>query len=293
MGYEESFLGNLDRTLEKQRKNIFEDSNKLKQIVNKMKELFIIDKPEISSFGDIHKKDVIDSDLEKLKQREVDFKNSGSQEDLLMISEIFEGIVIAESEQNEWLGSKATVTSASRYDDVFNGVDAVCEFRSDEDENKFLALGIDVTFGNADSDTLDKKFSKIEKMIKSGEMTNLKYFKDSEGRNKSMYAPKVVVGADTNTVKELFDLWDKKKNKELAAHPYQCGMVLTIQYQLYHFYKLAMDYGHENIAESYRNALEQVNDLVEEKKDMYNSMLEDSMKDTVVKRLWDKVRPKE
>lgn len=289
--FENSFLGSMDFSIKKKKENILQDKERMERMLEKMHEAGVFDRPDLEDFSDIYTEDKISSDKEYVSSMEKKFNEILGEEEknLKLISELFEGVVVSQAESSEWLGQDVVVHNSSRYDDIVNGIDAVCEFFSEESENKFLALGLDVTFGSYTKTEIVKKIEKIEKSIKDNKTSKAEYFVDSNGDHKKLEIPKVVVGADQHTVKELFELWDKGDKKALAKHPYQCAILVSLRQQTFYFYKIAESYGRNEIAEKYAEAFNLLNDIVASKFDFLKSVYEDALKDGVIEKIMERV----
>ena len=291
--YENSFINSLDFSFKKKKENILTDEDRLQKMLNSMRVLEVFDRPEIEDFSDLYPKEEIKKDIQEVERLEKIFEEGTTNENknAKIISELFEGIIISESEKSEWLGGNSIVHSASRYDDIKNGVDAVCEFIQENDEdNKFLALGIDVSFGTYTKTEIDKKIKRIEDDIKSNKISKIKYFADQSGKHQSLELPKVVAGADSKTVQELLELWDKKDKKGLAKHPYQCALLITLRQQAVYFYYIAQEAGNNQIAEKYKDAVNTLNEIIEPRLEFLESLYSEAFKDDVASKILEKTK---
>ena len=153
-------------------------------------------------------------------------ENSSEEKGAKILADILEAIILEESELSNWLGENTSTIKASDYDDYVNGIDAIIEFEEETTTNH-VALGIDATF----SKDIHKKFDRIKKEIEDGVLAEAKYFSSSfiKGRHKQI--PRLVIGADVKTIKELGELWLDKDSqtegrkgevkKALEKHPMQ------------------------------------------------------------------------
>ena len=198
--------------------------------------------------------------MEKKFQEPTDTK----QEELNKLATIFEAIIHINAELNEWFGPDATTIKTSRYDDIKNGVDSVAEFRENEASASYLALAIDVTF---DHDT-ERKFERIKSEIKKGELAKIKYFYSEHMgiRGELTKVPRVVIGADIQTVKNLSELWMEKNNKALMRHQIQFQILEEILLQLETFAEFVKNNKQPEIAAVYEKTLSVVERIYEEKK---------------------------
>ncbi len=290
--FENSFLGNIDLSIKRKRDNILEDDERLERVKEKMKNRAIFDRPDISKYTDEYSEEEIKNDEIELAKLEKIFESTETPETkkTKLIADLFEGIIISESEQSEWLGGNAIVHSASRYDDVKHRVDAICEFTQDDNENsKFLALGIDVTFSSSNSTSVDKKFVQIMQEIKRNTLAEVKYFSDNSGKHRELKLPRVIAGASADTVKELVELWDKGDKKALSKHPYQCALLISLRQQCAYFYKYATKCGNNEIASKYEEAVNIFNEIIEPRVEFFQAVEAEAFKDEVFKKIWEKV----
>lgn len=290
--FEDSFLGNLDVSLKRKRDNVLEDNERLEKIKQKMINGAIFDRPDISKYTDVYSKNEIEKDKEELARLENIFESTETPEikKTKLIADLFEGIIISESEKSEWLGENAIIHAASKFDDYKHKVDAICEFTQDNNESsRFLALGIDVTFGSSNSGSVDKKFATIMQEIKRNSLAEVKYFSDNSGKHRELKLPRVIAGASAGTVKELLELWDKGDKKALAKHPYQCALLISLRQQCAYFYKYAKRCGSEEIASKYEEAVNIFNEIIDPKVEFLESLQEEAFKDEVIKKIWEKV----
>lgn len=279
MGYEDNFLNNLDRKIEMEQKNPLEDEALIKKLGERANEKIFNSRPELDDFSGLYSQKEISEDKERVAFLQGKFNEmmTPSQERMKNIAGIFEAIVIDEAESSEWLGSRAIVYSASEYDDFMNGVDAVAEFKNNENESDFLALAMDVTF-SSDIENIEKKINRVLKSVKDGVLTPLKYFADEDGNQSKMEVPRVVIGADAEMVGGLMKIWDmksssseenrKKAKNNLGQHVFQTKMLLEIEMQLKGYGKFAEDHGQTEIADLYGNALKIIEEIIEEKREV-------------------------
>ncbi|MEK7630021.1 MAG: hypothetical protein AAB432_01385 [Patescibacteria group bacterium] len=178
--------------------------------------------------------------------------NSPEQEELNKLATIFEAVIHEHAELSNWFGPDAFTIKTSRFDDIKNGVDTVVEFEETETTPEYLALAIDVTF----SAETTEKFERIKKEIKNGELTEVKYFRSEHTEPKKLKKiPRVVIGAEAKTVKELGDLWLEGENKALGKHWIQFQILDEIIAQLKGFGDYARLIGKEEEARIYDREL--------------------------------------
>jgi len=183
--------------------------------------------PADEEFIEHYGKDKVESDIRYVAEMEEKFSQESFEEanEMQKLAVIFEAIVLDQIYSSEWLGENADTVAASRYDDIKNGVDAIVEW-DDEEDGRFLALAIDVTFAGDVAD----KFSKIKKGI-DNESSRIKYFSHN-GTIGLENVPRAVVGADAGTVKDLIELWLSGDNRAMAEHPIQIELLEEIISQM-------------------------------------------------------------
>jgi len=218
-------------------------------------------------FIGLYGKENVLNDMREVKRlkEQFDRNNSPAQKEALKASEVFEAIVLDQSEMNEWLGSNVTVLKTSAHDDVRNGIDMVAEWQEPESEPQVLALAVDVTFSTM---ALEKKFHRIRSEIDNGEMGTIKYFKTADGSftGRRDNVPKVVIGVSKKCVQELAGLWVRRDNKALAEHPVQRAILNEIVGQLRNVVAYATARNQTKIADAYRRTLSMVERMIQSKK---------------------------
>ena len=238
----------------------------LDQVFQKAKRVLEREMIKPGQFQYLYGEEIIRADEEYVFEKEAEFikKRDPEKERVGKLAAVFEGIVHEQAELNEWLGSDVTTIKSSRYDDIKTGVDSVAEFREGPVATSYLAFAIDVTFS---SDT-EKKFERIRGEISRGELARVKYFvSDHTGfMGELKMIPRVVVGADAKTVKELSELWLEKDNKALANHPIQFQILEEILIQLRAFEIYATRVKHHKLAVKFENSRKLIERIMEEKK---------------------------
>lgn len=224
---------------------------------------------KLKDFEDLYGKENVDRDREEIARLEIEFQKglTPENEQTQRLARTFEGIFHDEAELSEWLGPNASTIKTSRYDDVKNGVDSIAEFRESDSSASWLALGIDVTF----SSDLTKKFDRIKTEIDRGTLAEVKYFSSEHLhiRGEMKNIPRVVVGADTRTIKQLAELWlekDKDALKALGAHPVQFQILEEMLLELKTFADYAEKKGKHELAAAYEKAIRTVSGILDEKR---------------------------
>lgn len=206
-------------------------------------------------------------------------------------AELFEAILAEQIELSDWLGNEARTIVPSRYDDIKNGVDLIIEFEREAGFFKHLGLSVDAT---THIPSIAKKIDRVRKDIAGGHLTTVKYFiSEQRGyRGELGNVPRVVVGADPRSIRELAGIWlnlsELKKNKielekelgienqqvsevrarirklqpQLAEHRIQFQILEEIKMQLEYFIGLATEERKDEIAQKYQSALETIKDIL-------------------------------
>lgn len=206
----------------------------------------------------------VERDKEYVEKMEGIFKEGRTteEEEGRMLAVIFEAIMHEQSELSDWLGPDATTIKPSRYDDIANGVDQLVEFLNEE-EASYLAMAVDVTFG----EDVVKKFDRIKNEIDSGVLGRVKYFYSENTKKKGFLenVPRVVIGADARTVKELSELWVEGRKKELSQHNIQYQILDEILIQAETFAAYAEKNGKVRVAGAYKDMAKKIGDIIGEK----------------------------
>lgn len=158
------------------------------------------------SFDDLYDKGVIEADIRRVSELEAKFKaeaeNDPSKEAWDKRGKLFEAIVRDQTEMSDWMGETARVIVPSRFDDIVGGVDGIVEF-DDETSKTHLVLAIDVTESELG---LNRKFEKISASIRSGRLSRVKYFRSGNMRGELTLVPRVVIGANRESMNEVAEL---------------------------------------------------------------------------------------
>ncbi|MCL5004425.1 MAG: hypothetical protein M1170_00560 [Patescibacteria group bacterium] len=223
-------------------------------------------------FIDLYGLKNVEEDIKYVKKMEDKFNQEESPEkkELRKIASVLEAVVYDQVETNDWLGADATSIKSSRYDDIKNGVDNIVEFYKEEDfSSSHMALAIDETF----SSDINEKFERIKKEIKQGELAQIKYFVSDRLniRGELSKIPRVVIGADAKTIKEVGELWLEKNNKDLAKHPVQFLIIEEMLLQLEAFKNYAQKVNQPDIALIYEKTQKILQKIYDDKKDLKNS----------------------
>lgn len=251
--------------------------------------------PKEKNFSDIYSQEEIDRDLALVEELRKKFKESETEKGALFkrISDIYEGVIVEQAEQNNWFGNNVTFYPTSKYDDFVSGVDGVAEFfpnldSAEEKEVSHAALSFDVVF-SADSERILKKLERTKKSIDNGELTEVKYFEDDNGEKKKIKAPRIVLGSRLSSAEKLINLWGSKvsgRNELLAQHPIQVKLLLESYIQLNHFSLYASEVGQSEIAYEYGVLSNRIADIINTEKsqlveEYFNEISDDIVFDTI------------
>lgn len=243
-------------------------------------------------------------DLEYLKNTEQNITESNWSEDfkgnrsriaaMQKIARAFEGVML-QADSNDWLGPNAEIIIPSRYDDVVNGVDGIAEFH-DEGYFSHLALGMDVT----SSERIDKKLERIRAEIHNGKLAKIRYFESEKmhikGQKENL--PRVIVGADRQTIHDLTLLWAEGKMTELSSHHMQMQMLSEIQHQLMAYAAYARTHANESqrekIVSVYENSCRLIDEIIaghiaRRGEETIRAMLQEAEKDNVYQAILEKL----
>ena len=199
--------------------------------------------------------EVIDADVAFANglKNEFEARDTPEEKKLKHIADVFEAIVLTQSDSNGWLGNARTLKTAP-YDDFKNKVDMIAEWFTPEEGSRLLALAVDVTFG---AKSVQKKLEAIKAEIDSGKLGSIKYFKDERGDFIGMRnnVPRTVIGVSELVIEELADLWVHRKHTALAEHPIQRLFLDEIDAQLMMMHNYALKKGKLDAVLAYKQVL--------------------------------------
>ncbi len=238
----------------------------------------------------------IDHDVKYVRDMEQKFdrEDTPEQKEQKRFAKILEAMLNELIELYDWMGPDATTITTSDFDDIGNGVDMVAEFPDKEEKSRLvgdpterreksashLALAVDVTFASE----IGKKIERIQREIERGELASVKYFESEflgeKGRLPTI--PRVIIGADVDTIKNLGALWLAEDKKALAVHEIQKVILEEVRMQLEVFAEYARIKNQEKVAETYKATLEVIQDILEDKKDIsIDALLHDKVFDAI------------
>src|SRR3989344_86918 len=208
-----------------------------------------------------------------------DMNQSAYEKNSKQIADIFEALVLEQTELSNWFGDNAHTFKSSDYDDFTNKVDMIAEWSMPEG-SRVVGLAVDATFG---SDSISKKMEQIKKEIDEGALGSIKYMKYADGRLKQeplRNVPRIVLGVSQEVVEELARLWVNGEKTRLGEHSVQKAFLLQLECQLQFMEAYARGVGNETAANAYRDALETV--LAVEKTKRNINLGDDLSKDKVM-----------
>lgn len=161
--------------------------------------------------------------VQAMKSRE----SSGTKRGALL-----EGIISRHAELSEWFGEKSNLIFLSEYDDRMSHSDLLLEMENIKGES--LKLLMDVTT-SVDENRIDEKISQSYDSLGNVKLGKVKYFESigSDQRGKIYDIPRVVIGIDPNTLRDLCDSIKEKKNKQ-QDHYVQFMILEEVENQLIH-----------------------------------------------------------
>ena len=207
-----------------------------------------------ADFIDLYGESNVDKDLAEVERLDKEFSKTDTVEsrESKKMADAFEFIVNEQIELADWLGESTNTYKTALYDDYKNGIDTVTEIVTDDRYSSYFGLAFDVSYAN----DVTKKFQRIKWEIDKGVLPKIKYFQseNTDFRGELSEIPRVVIGADRNTIDELMELVLKKdalSNRELASHFFQFQLIEEIMYQLEVFKAYAESVNQPQIAKKY------------------------------------------
>jgi len=273
--FEDRFLSGIDNSIKKKKEDNLFDTTLLNKLRDRFEERYGKTRPLMKEFVDIYGAEEIMRDREHLKKIQENFKyNNQTENEKRLVAEVFECIFIEEAMKSAWIGREARVTPTNNFDDTVNKVDAVAEIKGKEGFQE-LGLAIDVTFSKEDSELI-KKMDYIKRNIDEGKSpAMIKYFKDRNGKLKKIYVPKVIIGCETETLRQLIDLMNKKASSneitwkkaehELNFHYFQTILLNEIFTQVKYFSNYAHKIGQKRTGDSYYKAQKIIEEVIKSK----------------------------
>lgn len=212
----------------------------------------------MDDFVNLYGKENVEKDKNIVEKLKIKFQENAPDEkkEAKILADILEAIILEESELSNWFGENTSTIKTSDYDDYVNHVDAVVKFEGDKIP-VHTALGIDMTY----STNIKEKFDYIKKEIENGILAEVKYFSSSFIKGIHMQIPRLIIGADVKTIKELGELWLDKESKiegrkkevkeALGKHSIQFQFLKQMILEAEFFEKYAEKIGKPEITEIY------------------------------------------
>lgn len=243
---------------------MFEKMN-LDEIYRNAEKFLKQEEVKIENFIDLYGEENVKKDQEFIKKVEAEFaqKSSPESEESEKLATILEAVIHSQVELNDWFGPNAITIKSSRFDDIKNGVDSIAEFQEPEKSASYFALAIDATL----SPDIKDKFDRIKKEIDSGKLARIKYFSSDymNIRGELNKVPRVIIGAESKTVRELGELWADRNNKILEKHPIQFLILKEMLFQCEVFKNYAKKVSQPEIAAIYERSQKIVQEIYDKK----------------------------
>lgn len=254
----------------------FENINRPLSLMDKNAEKVIKEKREDrileDSFHDIYEDSEIEEDKNYVLRMKREFKRDENKESEKSkeIANAIEIIINDQIELSDWLGGETYTYQTSEYDDIKNGIDAVLEFISEDEESdqNFLGIAFDITYKN----DVSKKFFRIKKEIEENKKNNIKYFQseNTEYKGSIENIARLVIGLDIKSGEELIELYCKKENKKLENHFFQFQLIDELLYQLDVFMRYSEKVGNKDSYILYKEIKEKIK-IIKKDKDKLNT----------------------
>lgn len=265
MSFEDRFLGHLDRRRETRQ----ELSPSMERAYRKA--LTTLRSPDYAiqeeEFEGVYPTEEVRADrsLALHLRSKFDMNQNSYERTSKQIADIFEALVLEETELSNWFGENAHTFKAADYDDYKNKVDMIAEWSVPEG-SRVIGLAVDATYG---TDSIRKKMEQIKDEIDRSALGSIKYFKYADGRLRReplQNVPRIVLGVSKDTVEELARLWVENDKRQLGEHPVQKLFLLEMELQLDLMEKYARRIGNETAAHAYRDALAAITPIEKQKR---------------------------
>jgi hypothetical protein len=232
---------------------------------NKAQEILKKERISERDFDTLYGENQVSNDLRYMAEHKMIFKTDLSKNTEKLrakkFASILEAVFIERVNKGEWFGSDVNIIIPSQYDEIKNGVDSIAKFKEKGKASSYLALAIDVTF----SKKAENKIIKIQEDIKNKKIPEIKYFKTEGFQGKLLNIPKVIIGTDLRTVRELSVLWKNNEEEKIKNHPVQKEILSEIVMQLEKFEKECLKNKMYDLANSYNHAFNVILKIVKEK----------------------------
>jgi hypothetical protein len=215
----------------------------------------------IEDFITIYNIDEIEENIKEVIEKQELIKRRDTPElaHLKKLATILEAILIEGVTKYDWLGEKIKILAPSKFDELCRGIDAVIELSRGDEANEFLALGIDVSFRSVKGEEFELKVENLLKSIDRMRLTQIKYFKDNQGKPiENLFVPKVIISVDGKAIEDLIRIWENKGDEEesFKNHTIAIDMMGQIAEQCKIFSEYARSRGIDIIANTYDEVFE-------------------------------------
>ncbi len=228
---------------------------------------------DMNKFREMYTDKFVDIDLEYIKDKEEEFEEEAlpSKKEAENRGKIMEALTILNLPL--WMGENVTARKASRFDDIRNKIDAVVEI-DQETSREVMALAVDVTHVSGLErgvdrlgKNLEKKLRSIKKEIDNGRLGTIKYFESGDGtfQGKLSQIPRVVVGIDTKTLREIVEIWLGDREEEMKNHPVAFQIIEEIEMQLETFLAYAREIKQTKVQKALERQLKILQKIREDK----------------------------
>jgi|GEM_PF-1926076 len=192
-------------------------------------------------------------------------------------ADLFEAFILDQAGKAGWFGSSSLFPTKEN-DDFLRGVDVVMEYEEAR-EKKHMGLALDVTFDST-SRLITEKFDSLVDEVERGTLSSVKYFETEKGVGLESI-PRLVIGVNEKRVTGILDLWYAQGTKDsdvkelnenlLKRHYVQVILLLQMKHQLAAFKELARAYFHNHLVNKFAEALDFVDGLLDQKKDIHDT----------------------
>lgn len=186
----------------------------------------------------------IDGDIKKSQALE---KKFDSRNPVKETAKVLEACLSLQSKQ--LFGHEVEVIVPSSYDDFVNGVDVILAFKDTRGESTFAAA-VDVTFGDVSG-----KFERALTDIENDTAGTIKYLDTGTYKGRKDGVPRLVIGLEQGSVRELAGLLVRGKLAEVTKHPLRRAIVEELHLEIKGFHAYAEARGKTNAAKVYKQAL--------------------------------------
>ena len=216
-------------------------------------------------------KTMIARDMELVARRQADFRMQSTKEseENKKAATVLEAILHEQIGKSDWIGPNVSTIKASQYDDIVNGVDTIARIQREGEGDTHLGLAIDVTF----STHITEKLDRIKDDVKSGKLTQIKYFASPNPEDPNEYTymgslkvPRVVIGIEKKAVLELTKQW-MENGTEISRSPIQHVIASEIVEQLEFFERYARSRNQPAVAAVYKQVRSVIERSLSEKED--------------------------